>query len=117
MEQRVCRRCLLKELDGAYFQSVYEYIKKHSGRRKRTRRVCRAAGTVQALRQPAQRHVRPVRLLCGSAGGEKETALCAVGENLVKGVVEMKDAEIKTAIEQGKTALGVGWAPPALRRC
>lgn len=27
MEQRVCRRCLLKELDGAYFQSVYEYIK------------------------------------------------------------------------------------------
>ena len=27
MEHRVCRRCLLKELDGAYFQSVYEYIK------------------------------------------------------------------------------------------
>lgn len=22
----MCRRCLLKELDGAYFRSVYEYI-------------------------------------------------------------------------------------------
>lgn len=26
MENRVCRRCLLKELDGAYFQSIYDYI-------------------------------------------------------------------------------------------
>ena len=26
MNRRVCRRCLLKELDGEYFQSVYRYI-------------------------------------------------------------------------------------------
>lgn len=26
MERRLCRRCLLKELDDAYFQTVYEYI-------------------------------------------------------------------------------------------
>ncbi len=27
MEQRICRRCLLKELGEGYFQNVYEYIK------------------------------------------------------------------------------------------
>ena len=26
MTQRVCKRCLLRELDGTYFQSIYEYI-------------------------------------------------------------------------------------------
>ena len=26
MEQRICRRCLLKELGEGYFQNVYEYI-------------------------------------------------------------------------------------------
>lgn len=26
MENRVCKRCLLKELDGTYFQSIYDYI-------------------------------------------------------------------------------------------
>ena len=26
MTQRVCKRCLLRELDGPYCQSVYEYI-------------------------------------------------------------------------------------------
>lgn len=26
MNQRVCRRCLLRELDGEYFQSIYQYI-------------------------------------------------------------------------------------------
>ncbi len=26
MENRVCKRCLLRELDSAYFQSIYEYI-------------------------------------------------------------------------------------------
>lgn len=25
-QQRVCRRCLLRELDGAYFASIYQYI-------------------------------------------------------------------------------------------
>lgn len=24
--KRVCRRCLLRELDGSYFESVYKYI-------------------------------------------------------------------------------------------
>ena len=26
MNGRVCRRCLLRELDGAFFQSIYQYI-------------------------------------------------------------------------------------------
>lgn len=26
MTQRICKRCLLRELDGTYFQSIYEYI-------------------------------------------------------------------------------------------
>ena len=26
MSQRVCKRCLLRELDGTYFQSIYQYI-------------------------------------------------------------------------------------------
>lgn len=26
MTKPVCKRCLLRELDGAYFQSIYEYI-------------------------------------------------------------------------------------------
>ncbi len=26
MNQRQCKRCLLRELDGEYFQSIYQYI-------------------------------------------------------------------------------------------
>jgi len=26
MENRICKRCLLRELDETYFQSIYEYI-------------------------------------------------------------------------------------------
>lgn len=26
MSQRLCKRCLLRELDGTYFQSIYDYI-------------------------------------------------------------------------------------------
>lgn len=26
MTQRLCKRCLLRELDGTYFQSIYDYI-------------------------------------------------------------------------------------------
>lgn len=26
MENRICKRCLLRELDETYFQSIYDYI-------------------------------------------------------------------------------------------
>lgn len=38
MTQRVCKRCLLRELDGTYFQSIYEYIQNLPPSGRRTRR-------------------------------------------------------------------------------
>ena len=58
MTQRVCKRCLLRELDGTYFQSIYEYIQ-----------------NLPPQWKPGQRHVRAVRVLCGSPRRQDKPAL------------------------------------------
>ena len=54
MNRRVCRRCLLKELDGEYFQSVYRYIESIPLEQKtppeeyrRRLELCKACGQLQ----------------------------------------------------------------------
>lgn len=85
LEQRFCRRCLLKEMDAdAYFSNVYEYIASLSEDERAPEELYQQRlNDWSRLRSPYKRNVRAVWLFCGSPCGQTDFALCRYASALV----------------------------------